>query len=153
MLVYNYDPDSREFVDASEADADPLTPGEFLIPAHATTIAPPDAHSFETPFFDLERNAWTLVDVSYRLADNVLRVVATRLAGIGPLFDAYSDLAALGELDDDGLDYLQALRLYRARLRQVHQQPGFPQHAVMPEAPPLRDVPRDPLKLERETGR
>lgn len=41
MLIYNYHPDSGEFMGTSEADPNPVETGEFIIPAHATTIEPP----------------------------------------------------------------------------------------------------------------
>jgi len=149
MIVYSYDRDSGEFIDAGEADPDPLTPGAYLIPANATTIPPPSVSAYETPVFDASEHKWITVDVSYRYADNVLRVVAQRLAEVGPLFDAYCDLAALGELDEDGLAYLTELRVYRVRLRMVHRQPGFPESVSWPPAPELRDVPHDPLRPEK----
>ena len=147
MKIYNYDPQSFELIDAAEAEPDPLTPGEFLIPAHATAVAPPSARAFEAAVFDPAAQRWGFVDVSYRFADNLRRIVAQRLAEVGPLFDAYSDLAALDELNEDGIAYLQALRLYRVQLRMVHQQPGFPDHVTMPEPPEIRPVPHDPLRM------
>lgn len=42
MLIYNYHPDSGEFVGSSEAEASPFDDGEYLIPAFATTLAPPE---------------------------------------------------------------------------------------------------------------
>jgi hypothetical protein len=146
VKVYNYDPLTFELIDSADADPDPLTPGEFLIPANATTVAPPVARAFEAAVFDPAAQRWTFVDVSHRFADNVLRIIAQRLAEVGPLFDAYSDLAALGELNEDGLAYLQGLRLYRVQLRMVHQQPGFPGQVVMPDPPEMRPVPLDPLR-------
>lgn len=41
--VYSYHPVSGEFTGASEAEPSPMSPGEFLIPAYATDIAPPEA--------------------------------------------------------------------------------------------------------------
>jgi len=146
VKVYNYDPQTGEFISAEEAERNPLAPGDFLIPANATPIAPPVARAFEAAVFDPAAKRWSFVDVSYRFADNLLRLIAQRLAEVGPLFDAFSDLAALGELDEDGLAYFQALRLYRVQLRMVHQQPGFPEHVTMPTPPVLRPVPHDPLR-------
>jgi len=149
MQIYNYDRESGEYLDACEADPDPMTPGAYLIPAHATAIAPPEVRALQAAVFDPESQSWRSVDVSYRLADAQLRELSRRLAEVGPLFDAFSDLGALDELDADGLEYLQALRLYRVQLRMVPQQPGFPANPEWPAAPALRQVPRDPLRPGR----
>ena len=41
QTVYNYDPRTRIYTGASQADESPLEPGVFLIPAHATSQPPP----------------------------------------------------------------------------------------------------------------
>lgn len=43
MKIFNYNPETFEYVAESTADQDPLDLSNWLIPAHATTIEPPDA--------------------------------------------------------------------------------------------------------------
>lgn len=146
MLAYNYDPQTGEYLGAEEAEPNPLEPGEFLIPGHATRVAPPATGADEAPFFSAEENAWRVADVGYRRAERVLDEIRQRLAAIGPLVDAYSDLDALGKLDADGEIYLAALRLYRVRLRMLHTIPGFPKNVTFPTVPEIRAVPPTPFQ-------
>ena len=41
--IYNADPVTGEFISTGQADTDPLTKGEFLVPAHAYLDKPPSA--------------------------------------------------------------------------------------------------------------
>lgn len=52
MQVYNYNPITREFVGTEIADPNPLVEGEWLIPAHATTIEPPEHIEGSSRVFD-----------------------------------------------------------------------------------------------------
>jgi len=60
-LIYNYHPDTLEFISVGEADVSPLEPGVFLIPAHATEVPPKDAGVFEAVVFDPTISEWALV--------------------------------------------------------------------------------------------
>jgi len=57
MQIYNYDV-SGVFTCASEADESPLEPGVFLIPAYASTIAPPALTEGEKAVF--ENGSWVV---------------------------------------------------------------------------------------------
>ncbi|MGC4409624.1 MULTISPECIES: hypothetical protein [Rhizobium] len=41
MFVFNYQPETGEYLGPSPADESPLEPGVILVPAYATTIVPP----------------------------------------------------------------------------------------------------------------
>jgi hypothetical protein len=59
MNIYNYNPVTKLFAGVDHADPDPLTPGNFLIPAHATEIAPPafDSSTHQAVF---DNGIWTV---------------------------------------------------------------------------------------------
>lgn len=60
MIVYDYNPETGEYNGIGEAQESPLEPGVYLIPAHATTIAPPEAGAGHVAVF--ADGAWTLVE-------------------------------------------------------------------------------------------
>ena len=51
MNIYHYIADTGIFYSEGVADESPLEPGIFLIPAHATTVAPPDVTEPEIAVF------------------------------------------------------------------------------------------------------
>jgi hypothetical protein len=61
MKIYNYHADSGQLIGESIADADPLHEGQWLIPAHATTIEPPQTTDKQFAAFD-DVN-WVVFDI------------------------------------------------------------------------------------------
>ena len=61
QTVYNYDPTTRTFTGASQADESPLEPGVYLIPAHATTIEPPAVADGKVARYRPDDVMWELV--------------------------------------------------------------------------------------------
>ena len=51
MKIFHYDPKTGVFVAPGLADESPLEPGVFLVPAHATDIAPPNVAENEIAVF------------------------------------------------------------------------------------------------------
>lgn len=50
--IYHYHPKTKIFFAEDEADVSPLEPEKLLIPAHATTVAPPATGDNEVAIFD-----------------------------------------------------------------------------------------------------
>lgn len=62
MRVFNYHPETGEYLNESQADESPLEKGVFLIPAHATEVPPPAAETGKRRVF--EAGDWTLRDIA-----------------------------------------------------------------------------------------
>lgn len=60
MQIYHYHPATGEYLGEGTADESPLEPGKYLIPAHATTTAPPTAMSGKVRVW---RGEWVFEDV------------------------------------------------------------------------------------------
>ncbi len=61
MKIYNYNPETLEYVGNSVADADPLVPNNWLLPANAVTLEPPEAVEGKTIHF--ENGSWCYKDI------------------------------------------------------------------------------------------
>lgn len=160
MDIYHYHPFTGEYVGASQAIPDPLEPGRFLIPAHATEMEPPAAGDHEVAVFN--GSAWTLMPdfrgTEYWLEDGskhaisaIGDVVPEGASLTEPEKDQEENLAQAARAKRNALlresDWV-ALRAtetqtpipqewldYRAALRDVPQQAGFPDNIDWPEAP------------------
>lgn len=58
--VYNYDPNTGEYLGPETAHESPLEPGVYLLPAHSTETAPPEAGEHQAAVY--RNGAWTLVE-------------------------------------------------------------------------------------------
>lgn len=58
MKIFSYHPVTRHFVEVAEADPDPMSPGEFLVPAFATTAEPPAIVAGQAAVFVPENDRW-----------------------------------------------------------------------------------------------
>jgi hypothetical protein len=61
MKIYNYDRVTGLYTGGSLADQNPLEPGNWLIPAYATTVEPPAPQDGKVILF--VNNAWVYEDV------------------------------------------------------------------------------------------
>lgn len=61
MKIHHYHPETLEYLGEGAAEADPLEPGRWLIPAHATTDAPPPEQAGKTRHFVAA--AWEYRDI------------------------------------------------------------------------------------------
>lgn len=58
--VYNYDPDTGEYLGTETAYESPQEPGVYLMPAHSTETAPPETGEHQAAVYS--DGAWTLVE-------------------------------------------------------------------------------------------
>lgn len=61
QTVYNYDPRTRIYTGASQADESPLEPGVYLIPAHATTIELPTVAEGKVARWRVDDRMWEVI--------------------------------------------------------------------------------------------
>lgn len=61
LTIYNYGAETLEYVGSALALRDPLEEGEFILPANATTVAPPALRPLEAAVFDPNSGTWAIV--------------------------------------------------------------------------------------------
>lgn len=55
MKIYHYSPETRLYLDNSVANESPLEPGVYLVPAYATSVAPPHVDNSKQAFWRDDR--------------------------------------------------------------------------------------------------
>ncbi len=106
MKIYHYKRTTREFCGESNARPDPKEKGRFLIPACATTIAPPTVKANEKAVFT--DNAWNVVEdhrgtTVYSTAprpEGEIRDTKT-IDELGPIPDGWVDQAPNDDVMDE----------------------------------------------------
>lgn len=100
MTIYNYDKESHEYWSSAEASESPLEPGTYLVPANATTIAPPSKKKGYTRVFDPTAGVWEYVvdhrgETVYSTGTGASAVVDY----LGPIKEGYTDQAPSSDMD------------------------------------------------------
>ena len=79
MQIYNYNRDTGEYTGPSMATPNPITVGEYLIPAYATTETPPSVSGDELAVWD--KGAWIKKNIRNEMIDkNWEKIISTRNA-------------------------------------------------------------------------
>ena len=121
MQIYHYNQNTGELTGQTNARPDPLEPGRWLIPKHATTIAPPTIGENEVAVF--ASGAWTL-QPDYRTTPvwDTATAEPVQMDGIGPLPDGLTlieppDLFPVWTGDGWGGDVMAAAATKAAQLQ------------------------------------
>ncbi len=137
LIVYAYNQNTGEFVGTDTAFPDPLTPGNFLIPAGATQVAPPPFLAGHiTKYVNGE---WVQEEVVKPIptpiqpnSEDELALIARRERNIKL---AESDWTQLTDVPSWVASNLEDWQTYRQALRDVPQQEEFPTTINWPEKP------------------
>lgn len=137
MQIFNYDPPTGRYIGAGKADADPMQPGEWLLPAFSTVKEPPTVPAGHVAVFDRVADAWAVhplppAQVVAEDSDPGTPKGAARAQRDYLL--TTSDWVVLRAYER-GEAVPEAWAAYRQALRDVTAQEGFPDSVNWPEAP------------------
>ena len=143
MIVYCYDAETMQFTGATDAFESPLEPGQFLIPANSTEIAPPDFDDathvceFNGATWEVRAIAETQLppdpspgEIGDALAAELLKRRALLLSESDWMLIRHQDELLAGVEPTLQPDKLKALLTYRQELRDLTRASGFPQCAL-----------------------
>lgn len=133
MQVYSYNPEGY-FVGTDFAFPDPLTPGEYLIPAQATTVAPPAFKQDECAKWNGSEWEIEAIEQPAPAPEPTEEDLAAQARAERNGLLAASDWTQLPDVPMDG-ELRGAWAFYRQALRDVPQQEGFPTTINWPTAP------------------
>lgn len=58
MKIYRFNPETGAYLGEDYADEAPSKRGDYIIPADATTIPPPQVEQGQMPFFNIRDQRW-----------------------------------------------------------------------------------------------
>ncbi|MGE5553289.1 MAG: tail fiber assembly protein [Betaproteobacteria bacterium] len=137
--IYHYHPETGEYLGESEARESPLEPGVFLLPAHATFEAPPEAGPGQVAVFNA--GVWHLMDAALfdQAQPSPEQPMTTEQAWAALRAERNARLAACDwtQLPDVPLtvDQKAAWAQYRQKLRDLPADTTDPCNPVWPEPP------------------
>lgn len=158
MKLYHYDTLGL-YIGQSEADPNPMEPGNFLIPANATDMPPGEGENiFKSGAWNKQPDnrgitVWSLTDGSKSVVDYIGAIKVGFTNAAPPPFTKFDNGSWIPDTDAmanairskrDGLlaetDYLMlpdapvvdGVKEYRALLRDITMQSGFPVSVVWP---------------------
>ena len=93
MIIYHYHPITGELTGTGKADADPMQKGNWLIPANATTVAPPKI-ILSDHFAAFKDGIWSQVENHKgKAVYNKETKAAREITEVGPIPDTETELA------------------------------------------------------------
>lgn len=91
MKVYSYNWATGAYIGEGEADASPLQPGVWLVPAYATLKKPPEAQPGKQAVYNKETDTWSLEPAPVQASPTPEpegMLLVDDVMSIGDLFDA-----------------------------------------------------------------
>jgi hypothetical protein len=131
ITAYSFDPETGEYEGTATAWENPMDRGTFLLPSNSTDIAPPTIEAGERRRWDGQQ--WVVEPIPPPTPEQA-EVLAERARQRRELLLMTTDFTQLPDVPISG-----ALRTefsaYRQALRDLPQQPGWPETVVWPVKP------------------
>ncbi|QBP75413.1 hypothetical protein E2K99_10500 [Herbaspirillum huttiense] len=91
MQIYNFQPKTFMLLGIGNADEDPLSPGNWLLPAFSTEIAPPDVPDGQRAIFSIDDQVWRLEPIPEAEPEQTPAIGDSTPAELADTFSAMRD--------------------------------------------------------------